>query len=173
MEDQVPFGSGLYFVFLVSLLIGRGMDLLSTWVATPRLTLEANPLARKLGWKWGMPLNLGICMLLSAWPLPAIMLATTSVLVAARNFQSAWLMRSMGEGHYRLWMSERLAESNRLTFVSCLVGQAVLVGAVGLALVSFTKELIPFAIGTGIITYAVAVTFFTILSVWRIWRVTP
>ena len=31
----------------------RGMDFLSTWVATPNLVLEGNPIAKKLGWKMG------------------------------------------------------------------------------------------------------------------------
>ena len=29
------------------------MDFLSTWVATPNLVLEGNPIAKKLGWRWG------------------------------------------------------------------------------------------------------------------------
>ena len=50
MEEFVAFGSSHYFLFLALLAFGRGMDFLSTWIATPNLVLEGNPLARKLGW---------------------------------------------------------------------------------------------------------------------------
>ena len=40
MEDPVPFGSRAYLVMLVLLVFSRGMDFLSTWVATPNLVLE-------------------------------------------------------------------------------------------------------------------------------------
>src|SRR5215831_5849259 len=97
MEDFVPFGSRQYAWLFLLLVVARGMDFLSTWVATPNMVLEGNPIAKKLGWRWGIPLNAGLCILFAFWPLPAIVISTTSVLVAARNFQSAWLMRSLGE----------------------------------------------------------------------------
>src|SRR5213078_1182824 len=97
MDDAIPFGSRWYFLMLALLIFARGMDILSTWIATPNLVLEGNPVAKILGWRWGLPINVGICLILAFWPLPAIVLSTTSLLVAARNFQSAWLMRSMGE----------------------------------------------------------------------------
>ena len=94
------------------------MDFLSTWIATPNLVLEGNPLAKKLGWKWGVPLNVVICLALPLWPLSAIVVSTASVLVAARNFQSAWLMRSLGEEIYRRWHVERVRKQpSRFTFL--------------------------------------------------------
>ena len=50
MEDAVQFGSRWYLRLLCLLLAARGMDLLSTRMATPHLMLEANPVARRLGW---------------------------------------------------------------------------------------------------------------------------
>src|ERR1700689_4460977 len=95
--DMLSFGSRNYLLMLALLLFGRGSDFLSTWVATPHLVLEGNPLAKKLGWKWGVPLNVVLSFLFAFWPMPAIVISTSSVLVAARNFQQAWLMRSLGE----------------------------------------------------------------------------
>ena len=57
MDDLVPFGSRLYVMLLLLLLVARGMDFLSTWIATPNMVLEGNPVAKKLGWKWGIPVN--------------------------------------------------------------------------------------------------------------------
>src|SRR5512136_899030 len=97
MDDPVSFGSQEYWLMLAVLAFARGVDFLSTWIATPNLVLEGNPLAKKLGWKWGCIANLVLVLALALLPLAAIVVSTASVLVAARNFQSAWLMRSLGE----------------------------------------------------------------------------
>ena len=115
------------------------MDFLSTWVATPNLVLEGNPIAKKLGWKWGIPLNLALCFGFAFWPLSAIVISTTSVLVAARNFQSAWLMRSLGEQLYRDWHVERVQETSVTLYLFCLFAQTALTGGVGAAVIYFSE----------------------------------
>lgn len=168
MDELVAFASPEYGVLLVILAIARGADFLSTWVATPHLVLEANPVARRLGWRGGAVLNIAVCLTLARWPLPAVAISTTSLLVAARNFQSAWLMRTMGEHHYRDWMGERLDETPRGLLLFCLFAQALLIASVGGALIWFSQRyLIPFAVGTGVVVYAVAVLLFTLLSLRR------
>src|SRR5437879_5162875 len=120
MEEHVPFGGRIYFLMLALLLFARGMDFLSTRVATPNLVLEGNPIAKLLGWKWGGLVNLVICFCTAMWPLPAIVISTTSVLVAARNFQQAWLMRSLGEENYRDWHVARIQETPIGLYLFCL-----------------------------------------------------
>jgi len=171
MDGMIQFGCREYFLFLALLAFSRGMDFLSTWIATPNLVLEGNPLAKKLGWKWGVPLNVAICLGLALWPLSAIVVSTASALVAARNFQSAWLMRSLGEEIYRHWHVERVQETRVTLYLFCLAGNTLLTAAVGAALIYFSNlELVPFAVGMGMIAYAVAVAFYTLLAVWRIHR---
>src|SRR5215831_15085412 len=172
-DDFVPFASRTYGVIFVLLLISRGMDFLSTWVATPNMVLEGNPIAKKLGWRWGIPINLAMCVGFAFWPLPAIVISTTSVLVAARNFQSAWLMRSLGEEQYREWHIERIQETNITLYLFCLFGQTALTAAVGAAVILATQTRQPelpvgMAIGLGIIAYAMAVAFYTILGIVRL-----
>ncbi len=172
MEDSVPFASREYFIYLAILLFARGTDFLSTWVATPHLVLEGNPIAKWLGWKWGAVVNVILVAVLARWPLTAIAISTASVLVAARNFQSAWLMRSMGETAYRDWYVQRVSETPITLYLLCLAGNTLLTLAVGAALIAFgaTREfipLVPMGIGMGVIVYAVAVIVFTLLSVWR------
>lgn len=172
MADSVPFASREYFIFLALLTFSRGMDFLSTWVATPQLVLEGNPLAKWLGWKWGAVVNVLVIITLSVWPLSAIVVSTASVLVAARNFQSAWLMRSMGEFEYRAWYRQRFAESSLSLFLLCFAGNTGLTLVVGVATVGFSQSdgyvmLVPFGIGMGIIAYAMAVILFTLLALWR------
>lgn len=167
MEEAVPFASRWYFAMVVLLVLARGADFFSTWVATPHLVLEGNPIAKWLGWKWGALVNITICVCLAFWPLSAIIVATASMLVAARNFQSAWLMRTMGEHDYRDWYVRRMAESRLGLYLVCLAGNTFLTAGVGVALIVFSGGGIPLALGMGILAYAVAVILFTLLAVWR------
>lgn len=171
MDDILPFGSPGYFVLLLLLAFARGMDFLSTWIATPNLVLEGNPVAKKLGWKWGVLLNVVLVVVLARWPLSAIVIATASVLVAARNFQSAWLMRSLGEDVYRVWHVQRIQETPVTLYLLCLAGNTLLTAGVGVALMTYSGlRLVPFAVGMGMVTYAIAVAFYTLLAVWRLHR---
>jgi hypothetical protein len=169
MEEALPLGSRLYFVWLGLLLCSRGADFLSTWIASPNLVLEGNPIAKKLGWTWGMMLNVLVCLWLAQWPLPAIIICTMSALLASRNFQMAWAMRTSGEESYRSWFVQRLDETPPGLFLFCLLGQTGLLVAVGAVLiyVSGLDQMMALGIGLGIIGYALAVAIYTLLSLWR------
>jgi hypothetical protein len=170
MDDLIPFGSRDYCLFALLLAFARGMDFLSTWVATPNLVLEGNPIAKKLGWRLGGLLNIGICFGMAFWPATAIAVSTMSVLVAARNFQSAWLMRSMGEENYRDWHVSRIQETRITVYLYCLAGNTLLTAGVGAAMILSSTTYIPVSIGMGMIGYAAAVAFYTLLAVWRLRR---
>jgi hypothetical protein len=166
MGPFAAFGGHEYFALLSLLVLSRGADLLSTWIATPSLAMEGNPLARRLGWRWGGAVNLAVCAGLALWPLVAIMIATVSLLIAARHFQMAWLMRSLGEEAYRKWYRDRLLQASRPLYLGCLAGQTLSLGAIGGALLcSRDGPLIPVAIGMGIIGYALTAAFYALLAV--------
>jgi hypothetical protein len=176
MDDAIPFGDRWYFLMLALLVFSRGMDILSTWIATPNLVLEGNPIAKKLGWKWGLLVNAVLVTALALWPVSAIVVSTMSVLVAARNFQSAWLMHTLGEHEYRDWFVARIQETRPTLYLFCLAGNTLLVAAVGGVLIFFSRAengewfLVPVAIGMGIVAYAMAVAFYTLLALWRLRR---
>lgn len=165
--NYIPIGSSLYFWLLLGLILARGLDFLSTYIATPKLKLEANPIAAWLGWKWGMVVNLVLCIGMATFVIPAVMLITTSVLVAARNLEHAWLMRSMGELNYQMFMSERLHETSLGLVLGCYWGNGGLHFILGLALVLISRHIVVLSIGFGIIGFATAVIIFTTLSLWR------
>jgi len=171
MSDFFIFGSTGYWLMLLALLFARGMDMLSTRIATPNLVLEGNPIAKMLGWTWGIPVNVGICLIMAFWPLPSIVLSTTSILVAARNFQSAWLMRSMGEEAYRDWHVARIQETPVTLFLLCLAGNTALFVIIGVLIIVFSKmDVVLFGIGAGVVAYGGAVAFYTLLALWRLRR---
>jgi hypothetical protein len=169
--DFLPFASPAYCAMFLLLLLARGMDFLSTWVATPNLVLEGNPLAKKMGWKIGAIVNLVLCVVFAFWPLTAIIIIVAGLLVAAHNFHSAWLMRSMGEEAYRDWFLDQISRARLRFYVICLLGETALTAIVGVALLWFSDaESVPFAIGLGILAYAMIVLFYTSLSLWRLRR---
>lgn len=169
MEEALPMGSRTYVVWLCLLLFSRAADFLSTWIASPNLVLEGNPIAKKLGWSRGMLINLILCVWLARWPLPAIIICTMSMLLASRNFQMAWAMRAGGEENYRNWFVRRLEETPPGLFLFCLLGQTGLLAVVGAALIYFSglDQVMSLGIGMGIIGYALAVALYTLLALWR------
>ena len=168
---MLSFGSSSYLWMLGLLLFGRGADFLSTWVATPNLVLEGNPLARKLGWKFGGLLNLALCLAMAFWTTTALVVVTASLLVAAHNFHFAWLMRSMGEEPFRHWFAVRVAEARLPLYVVCLLGETGLTALIGAGVIFWSEmDSKAFAIGAGIVAYAVIVLFYTSLSLWRVRR---
>lgn len=168
LDEWVKPGVLAWWWCLAAAGFGRGADLFSTWIATPRLELEGNPLARWLGWRRGVVLNLLVVPLVACWPMLAISMATTSCLVAARNLQQAWLMRTMGEARYRLWFTGRVLESSRALVMGCHLGEALLTGGVGVVLMWLgPQQVVSFGIGLGVAAYGFAVAVFTGWSLWR------
>ncbi len=171
MDDLIPFASRDYWLLLALGAFARGLDFLSTWFATPNLVLEGNPIAKKLGWRGGAVLNVVICFVVARDPMVAIAISTTSLLVAARNFQSAWLMRAMGEEAYRDWHIDRIVGAHVGDYLLGLAGNTLPIATVGVAIIYFCDQLlIPSAIGIGIVVYSAAVAFYTLLAFWRIRR---
>ena len=170
-EDTLSFGSAPHLLMLGLLLFARGADFLSTWVATPNLVLEGNPLAKKMGWKIGALVNLALCFALSFWTTTALVVVTASLLVAAHNFHAAWLMRSMGEEAYRQWFAGRVAETPPLLHLLCLFGETGLTALVGAGVIYWSAmDSCAFAIGAGMIAYALIVLLYSMLSLWRLRR---
>ncbi len=48
------------------------------------------------------------------------------------DFQSAWLMRSLGEEPYRYWVVERLRETPVPLYLFCILAQSSLLASIGL-----------------------------------------
>lgn len=171
MDAFIPFGSAAYFVFFGLLLFSRGMDFLSTWIATPNMLLEANPLARWMGWKWGIPFNVALCVAVATWPLPSVVISTTSLLVSARNFQHAWWMRALGERGYQQLVADMMSRTPRSLFLLCLAGEVLPAALIGTGVVWLgQRRPLVLAVGLGIAAYAIVVAFYTLLSLWRIRR---
>jgi uncharacterized membrane protein YbhN (UPF0104 family) len=85
-------------------------------------------------------------------------------------------MHSMGEHAYRDWHVERVQETRPTLYLFCLAGNTLLTAAVGAAIIFFSRletgewPMVPLAIGMGVVAYAIAVAFYTLLAMWRLRR---
>ncbi|MEE8394462.1 MAG: hypothetical protein V3S29_00290 [bacterium] len=82
---------------IAAMLVARGLDFLSTWLVTPRLTLEANPLMRRLRWGRMGLLNLPLLGLPFLHHGLSVTFIVTSLLAAGGNLAHGALARGMGE----------------------------------------------------------------------------
>lgn len=77
----------------------------------------------------------------------------------------------VGEHNYRDWHVERVQETRISVYLFCLAANTLLTAAVGGAVMFFSEgRLVLFAIGMGIVAYAVAVAFYTLLGIYRLRR---
>ncbi len=152
-----PLFSAGYWLDLGLLLAARGLDFFSTWVATPSLALEANAIVRRLGWRASAVLNVVVCLVAATIPFVAVLVSVTSVMVAARNFQGAWVMRTMGEYEYRDHLRTQFRRSDPRLVLGCVWAQTALYAGVGAALVVLTRELFTAAVGWGIVGFGLAI----------------
>lgn len=83
---------------LVALMfVARSLDFFSTWVVTPRLELEANPLMRRMRWGRMGLLNLPLLGLPFLHHGLSVTFVVTSLLAAGANLGAGALARGMGE----------------------------------------------------------------------------
>lgn len=168
LEDWVRPGDVAWCWSLLAVILGRTADMVSTWVGTPGLRNEGNPVAKWLGWRRGIALNLLVAPIIACWPMLAVSVATTSAMVAARNLQMAWVMRMMGEDAYKDWFGGWMHAAPRSLFLGCHGGEALLAGTLGAALAAFgPPHVVSFGIGVGMMSYGFAVAVFTTLACFR------
>ena len=151
--------ANLSHVLCILILVARLGDVLSTYIATPRLHLENNLLIRKLGWRFAWA-SLLICLLPYYHTGMGIVVLVPSLMVAASNSSKVWSLRATGEVEAAETIL-RLAKRSRLshTLLGILV-TSFFIGLVGVLLCYLCPN--PrsdwgFWFGVGILTYAVAI----------------
>jgi hypothetical protein len=81
------------------ILISRLGDIISTYLVTPTLKLEANPVVKKLGWRFAW-LSVFVCLVPYYHTGVAVIILVPSLLVSASNIGKVWFVRTMGETEY-------------------------------------------------------------------------
>ena len=147
------------------ILLGRVGDIISTWMITPKLDLEANPIVRKLGWRFAVATVL-LCLVpyfVDLWI--AVILVPPFLMISGSNIGKIWMVRALGEKQ-SLEHSVHIARNSTFSSaVTCAIlsgGFFILTGLVLVYLVRLEPARtqvarIIEAFGYGISTFGVAI----------------
>ncbi|NII10031.1 hypothetical protein [Oleiagrimonas sp. C23AA] len=154
-------------------LVGRLLDLGSTWLQTPSLRLEGNALVRRFGWPcaWASVL-LALAGFIS--PGLGIVVAVMSCCAAASNIQGALIVNYLcGEHAFSALMAQHakplnLRRSLRDTLLLAL--PMLLVGVALMVTRDRPLDTVAGCIGLGIVTYVLGVSVHRTLGLVRRYR---
>lgn len=158
-------------VLCALLLIARIGDIGTTYLVSPTLELEANPIVRKFGWPFAL-LTLGACLLPYVYMPLAVSALVTFFLVSASNAGKIWIVRTVGE---RAYAAALLDVARRSTLSLALLGlsaSAFFVALAGGTILLFypSDDEWGFWLGLGVLLYAGATWFYGTLAMIRLFR---
>jgi hypothetical protein len=140
----------------VLLLIARLGDIGTTYLLSPNLKLEANPIIRKFRWPYAIA-TLLICLIPYVSPRGAVTILVASLLVSMSNSLRLWLVRTVGEEAYYQSVVEAAGRANPRQSVALLFLPAVFMSLLAFAIFIFYPD--PdsdwgFWIAAGVFAYA-------------------
>ena len=146
-------------VLCLLILVGRLGDILSTFIATPTLRLEANLLAKKLGRPF-MWLSVLACLIPYYSTELGVIVLVPSLMVSASNIGKIWFVRSIGEDQYIEILYNAVRRGKLWHALVCVVLSSFFIGLTGFTLLLLEPE--PefdwgFWFAFGIMSYASAI----------------
>ena len=151
-------------------LLSRVGDVASTYLVTPTLRLETNPVARRLGWPFALA-GLLVCVLPYYNTGLGAMVLTASILVTGSNLSRGWLARAVGEAEWEAIMLRAARGASRRAALSFTLAAAACPALLGVLLVAATasNEWGWYA-GWGLAAYGAAMAVHGSLFVLRLFR---
>lgn len=141
------------------LLLARLGDVGSTYLATPKLKLEANAIVRRFKWPFAW-----LTVLLAFLPYyslgAGVILLVASLLVCGSNFSRLWLMRTVGESEYYDFITQFAAKARLPFALISILMPAICMAVIGLLLLHFYPDPIKdwgFYFAYGFLGYALAI----------------
>ena len=153
------------------LLISRLGDVISTYLVSPTLKLEANPIVKRLGWKFAL-LTILVCVV-PYWSLPmGLMMLVPFLMVSASNIGKIWFIRTYGESEY-LELVRSVARKGSMR--GSLLGtwaSAAFIALQGSVLIFFypNQDQWAFWFGCGILLYALIIALWGTVYTVRLFR---
>ena len=144
----------------IMLLISRVGDVTSTYLATPKLVLEMNPVIRKLRWPYAV-FTIFVCFIPYYDTGAALILLAPSLLVCSSNFSRLWAIRTMGEKSYKNFLLAIRRKGDYSSACYCMGMSGFFLYLLGLLLILVSpKESWPLYIGFGIEVYAIVILLY-------------
>jgi hypothetical protein len=164
--------ANLDHILFVILLISRLGDVLSTYLATPNLALEANVIVRKLRWKFAIA-TIAISFVAYYDTSLAVALIVPSILVSSANFGKVWMIRTMGEYEYKKLILNLARKSNLRNYILYVFLSSLFMASLGLLLLLFypnSNEDWGFWFAMGIVGYAFVMMVHFSISGWKMFK---
>ena len=102
-----------YFLNMVIVIFSRSLDILSTRYVTKELKLETNKLARKIGWKGMILMQVPTVILGSLDFYLALFIFVWSLLLFANNIEGSWYVKEIGEESYQKELKTQLLKTKK------------------------------------------------------------
>jgi len=172
MREYIQSQMKLEHLLCALIFISRLGDIASTYLVTPKLKLEANPIVRKLGWRFAI-LTIAICLVPYYSTAMGIIVLVPSLLVSAANTGKIWFARAYGEtAYYELILS--VARRSRLSHaLAPTIVAAVFHALIGLILLLLSPDPTRdwgYWFGVGFLVYAFAIGLYGSLFFIRLFR---
>jgi hypothetical protein len=152
-------------LYLVLCIVSRSLDFLSTYISTPTMKMEANLLAKRLGWKKMILLNILLCVMASfSLPLTAI-ICTVSLLVSGHNMSRGLTTRGIGEEKTREIMDKALQNLSIGIILLFTLSYAVVYVGIGIFLIMTALGSLVQWVGYGFILFGFAIALHSNISV--------
>jgi hypothetical protein len=119
--------------------LSRVGDIGSTWLISPKLLLESNPLARRMGFPYAVATLLA-CLLPYYNTALGVIVLIVSLLVTAANLRSAWIIRALGEAQYLAMVETALRKSTRIEAFAFIFAQAACFGLIGAVMLYLSPD---------------------------------
>jgi hypothetical protein len=153
------------------ILISRLGDIISTYLITPSLKLEANPIIRKLGWRFAF-LTVLVCLIPYWHPGAAVMVLVPSLLVTSSNISKYWVIKTIGEEEYSKKLLLFAAKSKLSRALFSVLGASFFVILAGLVLLFLCFDPMEWGywFANGIIVYGLIVALYGSLYSCRLFK---
>ena len=157
MTEFLSSGRNWEHVLAILLLLARMGDVGSTYLVSPTLALEANPIARKLGWRFAW-LTLLICFVPYFNTVAGLVAIVVSLFVTASNLSRGWVVRALGEAEYLRVLQRAAGASPLRVGIAFVIASAGTFASAGLMLlvISDGPETWPYWFAVGVMIYALA-----------------
>lgn len=101
-------GFWIYILNLSLVIFARFLDMISTYYVSKELQLETNKLARKVGWKGMIFMQIPIIIIGTLDFYFALFIFCWSLLLFGNNIQGSWYIKKIGEDSYQKELASHL-----------------------------------------------------------------
>jgi len=145
-------------------------DVISTYLASPKLKLETNPIVRKFRWPFAI-LTILVCFVPYYDTDLAVIILIPFLLVCSSNIGELWIIRTLGEDEFKKFMLAVCRKGEVSKAMYYMVVSNIFFSSVGALLILLhSKDEWAALIGGGIMLYASIIIFYKVLFFLRLDR---